>query len=97
MSRFRKTPFIPPVMTSQGCTVEVVEDDVANRKRHFVRKSVDDIVPDLPSPDNFTLEKAIQAGVPLKEVNSKILDVEPSANVLFGAQQFMDAKEEDAE
>lgn len=76
---FKKTPpnyrpssgtiFSDHVVTSvvDGSTIAIHQE-----------KSIDEIYPTLPSPDNFSLDAQLSAGVDLQQVNSTILTSTPS-------------------
>lgn len=93
---FKKIPpkFKPAGGSASPCKVSVQTVENGVMYTNIVEKSPEDAYPDLPHPDNFSLDKQLSAGIPLTEVNSKILtstelssqDIENLENTLFNPQ-----------
>lgn len=90
MAKFRKK-FVPsPTLSTcagEGEYEKVVEDGYT-RKRVFV--SASDYREPLPSPDVFSLDAQLKAGVQLSEVNTKILDASPTDDDVDRVSKFID-------
>lgn len=73
-----------------GCLTSVVKTvvDGSVKKSVVVTGSSSEIVPDLPSPDNFSLQNQIEAGVRMEYVPSNILEPDTS-----NINEFVESKE----
>ena len=86
MFRHRNFGYTTPVPQPIMDEVEVdTVDENGVISVSFVQKPNEEIAKELPAYSDYQLSTLLASGVPLKEVNAKVLDVEPSAEQIEAA------------